>query len=60
MPMKMTHTQDMRTVRRMEADREELAERMARAMPRDGVAEPQPGVHSQPLRPTARPRPRIP
>jgi AraC-like DNA-binding protein len=28
----------------MEADREELAERLARAMPRDGTADPQPGV----------------
>ena len=29
----------------MEADREELAERIARALPHDGVSEPQPGVH---------------
>src|SRR5687767_8118002 len=34
-----------RQARRMEADREELAERLARALPRDGVAEPQPGLH---------------
>ena len=31
--------------RRMQADREELADRIARAMPRDGVVEVQPGVH---------------
>ncbi|MCY2952539.1 MAG: AraC family transcriptional regulator [Planctomycetota bacterium] len=31
--------------RRMEGDREELADRIARAMPRDGHIEPQPGLH---------------
>ncbi|MGD1276334.1 MAG: AraC family transcriptional regulator [Tepidisphaeraceae bacterium] len=30
---------------RMQADQEELAERIALALPRDGTAEPQPGVH---------------
>ena len=30
--------------RRMQADREELADRIARALPRDGQAEPQPGL----------------
>ena len=29
----------------MEADREELAERIARVLPHDGVSEPQPGLH---------------
>jgi len=29
----------------MEADREELAERIARVLPHNGVSEPQPGVH---------------
>ena len=29
----------------MQADREELAERLARVLPRNGVSEPQPGVH---------------
>src|SRR5688572_6777213 len=45
MPKDMINTQDKRTARRMEADREELAERLARAMPRDGTADPQPGVN---------------
>ena len=31
--------------RRMAGDREELAERIARALPQDGTIEPQPGVH---------------
>jgi hypothetical protein len=31
--------------RRMQADREELADRIARALPRDGTVEPQPGLH---------------
>jgi len=30
---------------RMPADQEELADRIARALPRDGTIEPQPGVH---------------
>src|SRR5690242_17536856 len=34
-----------RETQRMKTDREELAERIARALPRDGVAEPQPGVY---------------
>ena len=34
-----------RDARKMEADREELAERIARVLPRNGVSEPQPGVH---------------
>ena len=34
-----------RQARRMQADREELAERLARAMPRDGTTYPQPGVN---------------
>src|SRR5215217_2751689 len=34
-----------RQSRRMEADRAELVERIERALPRDGVAEPQPGVY---------------
>jgi len=34
-----------RQARRMRADQEELAHRIARAMPRDGTVEPQPGLH---------------
>lgn len=34
-----------REARRIEADRQELAERIHRLLPHDGVAEPQPGVH---------------
>jgi AraC-like DNA-binding protein len=34
-----------RQARRMDADREELAERIARAVPRDGSADAQPGVN---------------
>jgi AraC-like DNA-binding protein len=33
-----------RALRQMQVDREELAERIARALPRDGRAEPQPGL----------------
>src|SRR3954447_11758387 len=40
-----TMTMSQRQSRNMEADREELADRIARALPRDGLAEPQPGVH---------------
>src|SRR5688500_9833055 len=40
-----TTTTNGRQAPRMEADREELAERIARAVPRDGTAEPQPGVN---------------
>jgi len=42
---KMMNNTDSREVRRMDADREELAERIARALPHDGVAQPQPGVY---------------
>jgi AraC-like DNA-binding protein len=45
MMRKMMNATIDRQMRRMDADREELAERMARALPRDGLAEPQPGVH---------------
>lgn len=38
-------TDDARDVKRIEAGREELAERMTRALPHDGLAEPQPGLH---------------
>jgi AraC-like DNA-binding protein len=38
-------TISQREARKMEADREELAERIARVLPRNGVSEPQPGVH---------------
>ena len=41
---KMTNITTELQVRRMEADREELAERIARALPRDGKVEPQPGL----------------
>jgi len=41
---KMTSITNELQVRRMEADREELAERIARALPRDGKVEPQPGL----------------
>ena len=34
-----------RQARRMRADQEELADRIARAVPRDGELEPQPGLH---------------
>jgi AraC-like DNA-binding protein len=42
---KMINTPHEKQTPRMEADREELAERIARALPRDGVGEPQPGVY---------------
>src|SRR5918995_506926 len=38
-------TISQREARKMEADREELAERIARVLRHDGVSEPQPGVH---------------
>src|SRR5215207_383882 len=38
-------TTSRRDTRRMQADREELAERIARTQPRDGSASPQPGVN---------------
>jgi AraC-like DNA-binding protein len=42
---KMTGSAKERQDLRMQAAREELAERIARALPRDGAVEPQPGVH---------------
>jgi AraC-like DNA-binding protein len=39
------NTPDERQARRTDADREELAERIARGVPRDGLADPQPGVN---------------
>jgi AraC-like DNA-binding protein len=45
MPKDMINAQDRGKARRMDADQEELAERVARAMPRDGTAYPQPGVN---------------
>jgi AraC-like DNA-binding protein len=45
MPKNMNPTQDRRLTLRMEADREELAERLRRVLPRDGVAEPRPGLY---------------
>src|SRR6476620_711747 len=43
MRKKMNH-HDERQARRMQADREELADRIAAALPHDGKAEPQPGL----------------
>jgi AraC-like DNA-binding protein len=40
----MSYTSEQQ-VRRMQADREELAGRIARGLPRDGTVEPQPGLH---------------
>src|SRR5215207_8419150 len=34
-----------REARKMDADREELAERIAWSLPHNGVSEPQPGLH---------------
>lgn len=45
MTQKTINTPDERQARRMNADHVELAERIARAVPRDGVADPQPGVN---------------
>src|SRR3954447_16501599 len=42
---KMITSRENRQARRMEADREELADRLARAMPRDGATDPQPGLN---------------
>ena len=43
---KMTiHTPDERQARQMEADHDELVERIARVLPSDGNARPHPGVH---------------
>lgn len=41
---KMNTTTTQRHSKRIESDRAELAERLARALPRDSVAEPQPGL----------------
>src|SRR4051812_40365778 len=38
-------TISQRELSRMEVDREELVERIARVLPHNGVSEPQPGVH---------------
>src|SRR3954454_18268313 len=45
MMRKMTIATSQQQARNVEADREELAERIARALPRQGVAEPQAGLH---------------
>lgn len=44
MPAMSDESNEMRAGR-LRADREELAERIARALPRDGVLEPRPGLH---------------
>jgi AraC-like DNA-binding protein len=44
MMRKKMNTDNERQARRMEADREELAERIAKALPHDGKVEPQPGL----------------
>jgi hypothetical protein len=41
----MKHATSERQARRMPADQEELAHWIARALPRDGTVEPQPGLH---------------
>ncbi|MEI8196633.1 MAG: AraC family transcriptional regulator, partial [Phycisphaerae bacterium] len=41
----MMNATSERQARRMQADREELADRIAQAIPRDGTIEPQPGLH---------------
>ncbi|MGA2440977.1 MAG: AraC family transcriptional regulator [Tepidisphaeraceae bacterium] len=41
----MMNVTSERQASRMQADQEELAERIARALPRDGTVEPQPGLH---------------
>lgn len=43
--MNTTTSSTKRHAQRVEADRAELAECLARALPRDGVAEPQPGLY---------------
>lgn len=45
MPKTMTPIQHNRQSQKMEADREELADRLSQLLPRDGVAEPQPGLY---------------
>ena len=42
---KMTNAAIQQPTDRMMADRAELAHRIARALPRDGKSEPQPGLH---------------
>jgi len=42
---KTMNATNQRESRRMRADREELAERIARALPRDGAADAQPGLN---------------
>jgi hypothetical protein len=44
MPQMMNATSE-RQARRMQADRQERAERIATALPHDGTVEPQPGLH---------------
>jgi AraC-like DNA-binding protein len=41
----MSNAPSERQARRMQADQEELADRIARALPHDGAVEPQPGLH---------------
>src|SRR2546426_6026687 len=41
----MSNTSSEPQARRMRADQEELAHRIARAMPREGTVEAQPGLH---------------
>ena len=41
---KKMNTHDEKQARRMRADREELAERIAQVLPRDGKVEAQPGL----------------
>jgi hypothetical protein len=50
----LMHATSARQARRMPADQGELAHRIARALPRDGTVEPQPGLHFRRYsRPTA-------
>jgi len=42
---KIMNVTSERQARRVQADQEELAERIARALPRDGTVEPQPDLH---------------
>jgi hypothetical protein len=55
MRQKMMNATSERQARRMRADQEELVDRIARAMPRVGTVEPQPGLHFRRcLRPSER------
>src|SRR5437899_2478677 len=45
MVKKMSITHAARQSRRIQADQEELSQRIARILPHDGVAEPQPDLH---------------